>query len=97
MNYTEPKPEVVTTNTVDENGNTVVTNTTVTPEVEKATVVIQVGEDTILKDSYLMTRTDISKSFTTSGVKEVKVKVNDVTKYTQTIDFNKGDQVVNVN
>ena len=97
MNYTEPKPVTTYTNTIDEYGNTVVTNTTTTPEVEKATVVIQVGDDTILKDSYLMTRTDITKSFTTSGVKEVKVKVNDVTKFTQTIDFNKGDQVVNVN
>ena len=43
-----------------------------------------------------MTRTDITKSFTTSGVKELKVKINDVTKYTQTIDFNKGNQTINV-
>ncbi len=96
MNYTEPKPVTTYTNTIDENGNTVVTNTTTIPEVEKATVVIEVGEDTILRESYLMTRTDITKSFTTSGVKELKVKINDVTKYTQTIDFNKGDQTINV-
>lgn len=97
MNYTEPGPVTTYTNTTDENGNTVVTNTTVTPEVEKATVVIEVGDDTILRESYLMTKTDISKSFTTSGVKELKVKINDVTKFTQTIDFNKGDQTINVN
>lgn len=93
MAYTEPKP--VTNEIVDEYGNTV--SSTVTPEVEKATVVIEVGDDTIVSDSYLMTKTDISKTWTTSGVKEVKVKVNGVTKFTQTVDFNKGDQVINVN
>ena len=92
MNYTEPKATVL--NTIDDYGNTV--QNTVTPSVEKATVVIEVGEDTILSDSYLMTKTDISKTWTTSGVKEVKVKVNGVTKYTQTVDFNKGDQSINV-
>lgn len=92
MNYTEPKP--VTQNTIDDYGNTV--QNTVTPDVEKGTVVIEVGDDTILSDSYLMTKTDISKSWTTSGVKEVKVKVNGVTKFTQTIDFNKGDQTITV-
>ncbi len=93
MNYTEPKP--TTQSTVDEYGNTV--QTTVTPEVERATVVIEVGDDKILSDNYLMTKTDISKSWTTSGVKEVKVKVNGVTKYTETVDFNKGDKTINVN
>ena len=93
MAYTEPKP--VTENKTDEYGNTV--PSTVTPEIEKGTVVIEVGDDTILSDSYLMTKTDISKTWTTSGVKEVKVKVNGVTKFTQTVDFNKGDQVINVN
>ena len=92
MNYTEPKPTTQTS--VDEYGNTV--NKTVTPEVERATVLIQVGDDTILSDSYLMTKTDISKSWTTSGVKEVKVKVNGVTKYTETVDFNNGDKTINV-
>ena len=93
MAYTEPKP--VTENKTDEYGNTV--PSTVTPEIEKGTVVIEVGDDTILSDSYLMTKTDISKTWTTSGVKEVKVKVNGVTKFTQTVDYNKGDQVINVN
>ena len=43
-----------------------------------------------------MTKTDISKSWTSSGVKEVKVKVNGVTKYTETVDFNQGDKTINV-
>ena len=89
-NYVEPEP--VVENTVDENGNTVTTSST--PQVEKATVVIEVGEDTILSDSYPANKTDISKSWTTSGVKVLKVKVNGVTKYEQTVDFNKGDQSV---
>ena len=92
MSYTEPEPTV--TETVDENGNTV--TTTNTPQVEKATVVLEVGEDTILSDSYPMNKTDITKSWTTSGVKILKVKVNGVTKYEQTVDFNKGDQTVTV-
>ena len=91
-NYTEPEP--VVSETVDENGNTV--TTTNTPPVEKATLVLEVGEDTILSDSYPMNKTDITKSWTTSGVKILKVKVNGVTKYEQTVDFNKGDQTVTV-
>ena len=93
MNYTEPKP--ITNTTTDETGNTVTTTTK--PDIEKATVVIEIGDDTILSDSYLMTKTDISKTWTTSGVKELKVKVDGVTKYTQTVDFNKGDQTVTIN
>ena len=63
---------------------------------KKATVAIDVGDDTILSDSYPMNKTDITKSWTTSGVKTLKVKVNGVTKYEQTVDFNKGDQTVTV-
>ena len=88
MGYTEPSSTVQ--NTAD--GNTFTT----TPEIPKANVVITVGEDTILSDAYSMTKTDISASHTTSGVKEVKVKVDGVTKYTQTVDFNKGSQTINV-
>ena len=91
-NYIEPEP--VVEDTVDANGNTVTTTTT--PQVEKATLVLEVGEDTILSDSYPMNKTDITKSWTTSGVKILKVKVNGVTKYEQTVDFNKGDQTVTV-
>lgn len=92
MNYTEPKP--ITKPSVDENGNTV--EETVTPEVEKATVSIEVGNDTILSDTYLLTKTDITKTWTTSGVKDVKVKVDGVTKFSQKVDFNKGNQTINV-
>lgn len=92
MNYTEPSPSV--RNTVDENGNTV--QTTVTPEVEKATVVIEVGEDTILSETYALTKTDISKSWKASGVKEVRVKVNGVTQFKQKVDFNVGNQTLDV-
>ena len=91
--YEEPVP--VTETTVGEDGNTVTTTTT-TPEVENAMVVIEVGDDTILSEYYKKNRTDITKTWNTSGVKEVKVKVDGVTKFTQTVDFNKGDQVVNV-
>ena len=93
MDYQVPEP--VVENTIDDYGNTITTTTT--PQVDKATVVIEVGEDTILSDLYLMTKTDISKSWTTSGVKVLKVKVNGVTKFEQTIDFNNGDQTVLVN
>ena len=92
VNYVPQSP--VISNTVDEFGNTVTTTTT--PEVEKATVVIEVGDDTILSDSYPADSTDITKSWTTAGVKILKVKVNGVTKYEQTVDFNKGDQTVTV-
>ncbi|MBR3614038.1 MAG: Stk1 family PASTA domain-containing Ser/Thr kinase [Clostridia bacterium] len=92
MNYTEP--ESITQNTIDEFGNTVATTTT--PEIEKATVVIEVGDDTILSDSYPMNKSEITKTWTTAGVKILKVKVNGVTKYEQTVDFNKGDQTVTV-
>ena len=95
MDYQVPEP--VVENTIDDYGNTITTTTTTTPQVDKATVVIEVGEDTILSDLYLMTKTDISKSWTTSGVKVLKVKVNGVTKFEQTIDFNNGDQTVLVN
>lgn len=92
MNYTEPSPTV--TNTVDESGNTV--PTTITPEIERATVVIEVGEDTILSETYPLTKTDISKSWKASGVKEVRVKVGGVTQFKQKVDFNVGNQTLDV-
>ncbi len=99
--YVKPQPTVqnVTTNTVDENGETISTTTQVTvpaAEVENATVEIIVGDDTILKDSYPMTKTDISTSWTSSGVKDVKLKINGVTKYSQSIDFGQGNQTLNI-
>ena len=88
MNYAEPeKPESTDTNDV---------TPPTTTEVEKATVVIEVGDDIILSESYPLTKTDIKKTWTASGVSELKVKVNGVTEFTQRVDFNKGNQVVNV-
>ena len=89
MKYTEP--EKTNTNT---DANTITPPTT---EVEKATVVIEVGDDIILSESYPLTKTDITKTWTASGVSELKVKVNGVTEFTQRVDFNKGNQVVKVN
>ncbi len=99
--YIKPQPTTqnVTTETIDENGNTITTTTQVTvpaAEVENATVVIQVGEDTILRDSYPMTKTDISSQWTTSGVKNVKVIINGVTKFSQSVDFSQGNQTLNI-
>ena len=89
MNYAEPaKPDTTDTNS---------TTPPTTTEIEKATVVIEVGDDIILSESYPLTKTDITKTWTASGVSELKVKVNGVTEFTQRVDFNKGNQVVNVN
>lgn len=90
--YTEPSP--ITNTTVDEFGNTVTTTTT--PEIENANVVIKVGEDTIEDGTYKKNKTNISKTWTSSGVKEVRVIIDGVTRFTQSIDFNKGNQVINV-
>lgn len=90
FNYTEPTP--VTKEEKDEFGNTV--TTTVTPEIESANVVIKVGEDTIENEVFKKTNTNISKTWRTSGVKEVKIIIDGTTRLTQKIDFNKGDQVI---
>ncbi len=93
LSYKEPQP--ITNTTIDEEtGNTITTTTT--PEIESANVVIKVGEDVIENDSYKKTKTDISKTWVSSGVKEVKVIIDGVTRFTQTVDFNKGDQIIDV-
>ena len=99
--YVKPQPNVqnVTSETVDENGNTVVTTTQMTVpagEIENATVVIEVGDDTILSETYPKTKTDINCSWTSSGVKNVKVKVDGVTKFSQSVDFSQGSQTLNI-
>lgn len=81
-----------TTETVDENGNTVTEE--ITPD--KVKLVIKVGEDTIYDQDQYPTTTSISTKFTTSGVKEVKVLVDGVTKKTESVDFSKGDSTINV-
>jgi serine/threonine-protein kinase len=86
-------PKTVTTNTVDENGNTVSKTEEVTPDKVKLT--IKVGEDTIYDQDQYPTATGISQSFSTTGVKEVKILVDGVVKKNETVDFSKGDATVN--
>jgi len=82
-------PNTVTT--TDADGNTVTEQ--VTPE--KVHLTIKVGDDTIYDQDQYPTATNISQSFSTTGVKEVKVLVDGVTKKTETVDFSKGDATVN--
>lgn len=92
MNYTEPEAPQTPTNT-EANETTVAPKT---PEVKSAKVVIKVGEDNIYSETKKLTTTDITASYTTSGVKEVKVYVDDVVKYNKSVDFSAGDQTVTV-
>lgn len=97
MNYTEPETPstpVVTDNTTSETTNS--TTTPTKPEVKSAKVVIKVGEDTIYSETKKLTTTDITASYTSSGVKDVKVYVDDVVKYNKSVDFSGGDQTVTV-
>lgn len=81
-----------TTDRVDENGNTVTEE--VTPDKVKLT--IKVGEDTIYDQSQYPSVTTITASFSSTGVKEVKVIVDGVTKKTESVDFSKGDSTLNI-
>ena len=91
MKYTEPDT------TQDSSTNTNANETTnKTPEVKSAKVVIKVGDDNIYSETKKLTTTDITASYTTSGVKEVKVYVDDVVKYNKSVDFSSGDQTITV-
>ena len=79
-----------TTETIDENGNVVKEESTP----EKVKLVVKVGDDTIYDQDQYPTTTAISTRFTTTGVKEVKVLVDGVTKKSETVDFSKGDSTV---
>lgn len=98
MKYTEPEPvqEPVTNTDANETNTTPTTPTTKTPEIKSAKVVIKVGEDNIYSETKKLTTTDISASYTASGVKDVKVYVDDVVKYNKSVDFSKGDQTLTV-
>lgn len=63
----------------DENGN---------EKVEKATVKIMVGNDTIYNQSEAKTKTDISASFNAKGNVTIKVYVDDILKGTKEINMN---------
>ena len=98
MNYTEPEaPSAPTTtdNTTNETNNAVTTTPT-KPEVKSSKVVIKVGDDTIYSETKKLTTTDITASYTSSGVKDVKVYVDDVVKFNKSVDFSGGDQTVTV-
>ena len=81
-----------TSETVDETGNTVVEE--ITPD--KVKLVIKVGEDIIYDQDQYPSATSISTNFATTGVKEVKVLINGVTKKTESVDFSKGDTTLNI-
>ena len=86
-------PKTVSTNVVDETGNTVVKTEEVTPDKVKLT--IKVGEDVIYDQEQYQSATGITQTFSTTGVKEVKILVNGVVKKNETVDFSKGDATVN--
>ncbi|MBO5398584.1 MAG: Stk1 family PASTA domain-containing Ser/Thr kinase [Clostridia bacterium] len=82
------------TNTVDANGNTVVKESEVAVTPNKVKLTLKVGEDTIYDQEQLPSETNITQTFSTTGVKEVKILVDGVTKKTETVDFSKGDATV---
>ena len=81
-----------TNETLDEEGNTVIEE--VTPD--KVKLVIKVGDDVIYDQEQYPSATSISTSFSTTGVKEVKVLVDGVTKKNESVDFSKGDTTLNI-
>ena len=87
-----PQTTNVATNTVDSNGNTVYEQQEVTPNKVKLT--IKVGDDTIYDQKQYPSATNITQTFSATGVKEVKVMVDGVTKKSETVDFSKGDATV---
>jgi len=87
VNLSAIKGSVATPDPEDEN--------TVTPPIEKATVKIEVGSDTILNESRDITST-VTKTWSSSGVQTVKVTVDGVTQYNQAVDFSKGDTTINI-
>lgn len=91
MKYIDPEPQ--TTTEVDEEGNVVNTVTT-TPEVKSAKVMIKVGDDIIYSETKKLNTTDISATYSATGVKDVKVYVDDVVKFNKSVDFSKGNQTV---
>ena len=57
-------------------------------KVEKATVKIMVGNDTIYSQSEVKTKTDISANFNAKGNVTIKVYVDDILKGTKEINMN---------
>ncbi len=106
MNYTPPTaPATPPTQSANETTNTdntsSSTNTTTsapkTPEIEKAKVRIQVGDETIYSETKELTTTNITAKYTGTGVKEIKVYVDDVLKSSgKTVDLSKGDTTITI-
>ena len=64
-------------------------------EAETIEECIAYGEDVIYDQEQYQSATGITQTFSTTGVKEVKVLVNGVVKKNETVDFSKGDATVN--
>lgn len=96
MKYTEPEPVQEPVQNTDANDTNTVPTTPKAPEIKSAKVVIKVGEDNIYSETKKLNTTDISASYTASGVKDVKVYVDDVVKFNKSVDFSQGDQTITV-
>ena len=57
---------------------------------------IIVGTDTIFSETVDLTSTNVEKTWSATGVKEVKVIFGEVTVYKEKVDFNQGDKTVSV-
>jgi serine/threonine-protein kinase len=89
-NYTESVSE----NTTDSNTtNSASTNTTTKTT---ASVIIKIDEDVIFSKDVSLSETSLKKTWTTTGRKRVRVIIDGVTEYDNPIDFNKGDQTINI-
>ena len=87
MNYTEPA------DSGSETGNT---TSGTTSNKTTAKVEIRVGTDTIYSETVNLSETNIEKTWSTTGVKEVRIIVDGVTEFNQNVDFNKGDTTISV-
>ena len=100
MNYTEPvatQPTTPAANETDTNSTTTTTTTPAKAEVKKAKVVIKVGGETIYSETKELTTTNISASYTGTGVKSIDVYVDEVNKTTgKSVDLSNGDATVTI-
>ena len=81
----------------DNSSSTNTTNTTdnLTKETSKKLQIV-VGPDTIFSEAVSSKATTVEKTWSTTGVKEVKVIFDGVTVYRESVDFNKGDKTLSV-
>ena len=86
-----------TSNETTTNTNATATTTT-TPPIKKSKVRITVGGETIFSETRELTTTSIIARYTGSGVKEIKVYVDDVVqdKSIKTVDLSKGNTTINI-